>query len=506
LVWRQLELYATKTQGAGVISRKELSRVHDITTELDNEVQHLERLLSYNLATTPRKRRGLIDFGGQVLKFLFGTATHSEVQDLQSIVSKYEDQGDDTIHALTAQLTLIRTVDKETRQNTVDLLDQARILRQILFEVINVNRTLLDADDRLEAAFEIQRNISSSMRELEFTALRLQQELTQLHEGLDVTSSGRLSSVLIPPNNLSALLQQIALRLPRDVSFITNTDIDNMYVYYDVACVQAYATAGAIRFIVRIPLRGADCIMTLYRVEPLPTFYTLIKRPIQIETETTYFAVTENRQYYALLKEVDVEKCEHGLITICEANFPLIHKRVPSCMSALYFGQINVAYTLCRKLILQENFKPVWIYAKNKNAFWVYSLPAPTRVTKTCKVNGTTKSNDMMLTGAGILQENTNCQYFSEAFILLPETDSYANFTLTVGHIIAPDLPQLVSTEENHQLEEYSEEANSTLRALEAMMRRDTSTNQQNYVELKSFNPYDRTEKICSTHYSMDHH
>jgi hypothetical protein len=205
LVWRQLELYATKPQGAGVISWKELSRVHDITTELDNEVQNLERLLPYNLATTPRKRRGLIDFGGQVLKFLFGTATHSEVQDLQSIVSKYEDQGDDTIHALKAQLTLIRTVDKETRQNTVDLLNQARILRQIVFEVINVNCTLLNADDRLEAAFEIQRNISSSMRELEFTALRLQQELMQLHEGLDVTSSGRLSSVLIPPNNVGTI-------------------------------------------------------------------------------------------------------------------------------------------------------------------------------------------------------------------------------------------------------------------------------------------------------------
>jgi hypothetical protein len=200
-----------------MINWKELSRVNDITLELDNEIQNLERLLPYNQAKNPRKRRGLINFGGQVLKFLFGTATHSEVQDLQSIVSKYEGQSEDTIHAVNAQLTLIKTVDKETRQNTVDLLEQARILRQIVLEIININRTLVAEEDRFETIFEIQRNISSSMRELEFTALRLQQELMQLHEGLDVTSSGRLSSVLIPPNNLSALLQQIALRLPRDV-------------------------------------------------------------------------------------------------------------------------------------------------------------------------------------------------------------------------------------------------------------------------------------------------
>jgi hypothetical protein len=200
-----------------VINWKELSRVHDITSELDNELQNLERLLPYNQAKTPRKRRGLIDVGGQVLKLLFGTATHSEVQDLQPIVSKYEGQSEDNIHALKAQLALIKTVHKETRKNTVDLLERARILRQIVLEIVNVNRTLLAENDRLESAFQIQRNLSSSMRELEFTELRLQQELMQLHEGLDVTSSGRLSSVLIPPNNLSALLQQIASRLPRDV-------------------------------------------------------------------------------------------------------------------------------------------------------------------------------------------------------------------------------------------------------------------------------------------------
>jgi hypothetical protein len=59
--------------------------------------------------------------------------------------------------------------------------------------------------------------------------------------------------------------------------------------------------------------------------------------------------------------------------------------------------------------------------------------------------------------------------------------------------------------EENHQLEQYSEEANSTLRALESMMRRDTATNQQNYVELKSLNPHYSAETLYATYDSMDH-
>ncbi|KDR16988.1 hypothetical protein L798_09317 [Zootermopsis nevadensis] len=449
--------------------------------ELDKEISNLEKLLP---GRATRHRRGLIDFGGQALKFLFGTATSAEVQDLQSIVSKFDNKNDDIIHAVQAQLTLLRTVDKETRQNTVDLLNLARVLKQLTIDVINANFSFTTAIDKLTTMVAIQKNVSRHMRELEFAALRLQQELIQLQEGLDVTSLGRLSSVLLPPSNLSSLLGQIALKLPRDVSLITNTEIDNMYIYYDIAKVQVYATESSIRLVVRIPLRGADRAMSLYKVEPLPTFSALLNRLMQLEPQVKYFAVTENRQCYALLKQADIQNCKHGLLTICDATFPLIHKRVGSCTSALYFGQDEVAHDFCRKLILRPNFKPVWIYAKGKMPFWVYSLPTSTRVTKTCKVNGTNYSKDMILNGAGILQEDINCQYFSESFILLPVTDSYSNFTLTTGNVIAPELPQLMSDEENQQLETYRDEANSTLATLESVMRRDTSTHQQKYIEL----------------------
>jgi transcription initiation factor TFIID subunit TAF12 len=135
---------------------------------------------------------------------------------LQSVVSNYENQKEDIIHAVKSQLTLLQTVDKETKQNTVDLLNVARTLRQVVFDVVYLNRTISSVTDKTRIAFEVQKNISRTMRELEFTVLRLQQELMQLHEGIDISSSGRLSSVLVPPNNISSLLQQTALKLPRD--------------------------------------------------------------------------------------------------------------------------------------------------------------------------------------------------------------------------------------------------------------------------------------------------
>jgi hypothetical protein len=88
--------------------------------------------------------------------------------------------------------------------------------------------------------------------------------------GLDVTSTGKLSAELLPPHNLSLILQQVALRLPTDVSLLARTSIEYMFIYFEVAKAQAYATPTEIRLVIRLPLRGTDRVMNLYRTEPLP--------------------------------------------------------------------------------------------------------------------------------------------------------------------------------------------------------------------------------------------
>jgi hypothetical protein len=55
------------------------------------------------------------------------------------------------------------------------------------------------------------------------------------------------------------------------------------------------------------------------------------------------------------------------------------------------------------------------------------------KVTKTCRVNGTTRSTDIDLEDAGILYVEENCQVFSESFLLLPTMNGYTNVTLTPG-------------------------------------------------------------------------
>jgi len=78
-------------------------------------------------------------------------------------------------------------------------------------------------------------NASQIIKELKFYNLQLQQEFIKIRQGLDVTSTGKLSAELLPPHNLSQILQQVALRLPTDVSLLAGTSLEDMFVYYKVA-------------------------------------------------------------------------------------------------------------------------------------------------------------------------------------------------------------------------------------------------------------------------------
>ena len=136
-------------------------------------------------------------------------------------------------------------------------------------------------------------------------------------------------------------MQQVALRLPTDVSLIAGTNLEDMFVYYETAKVQAYATPSEIRVIIPLPLRGADRVMNLYRTEPLPIYEPLLERRIQIQPESMYMALSESRQYSSLLTPADLRKCQKGLFTICESEFPLYHKRLLHVREPFILGNMT---------------------------------------------------------------------------------------------------------------------------------------------------------------------
>ena len=65
-----------------------------------------------------RRKRGLLNFGGDLLHFLFGTATSAEMQVLHQTIESIKEQQATITHSIEHQLTYTKELDENVMQNT----------------------------------------------------------------------------------------------------------------------------------------------------------------------------------------------------------------------------------------------------------------------------------------------------------------------------------------------------------------------------------------------------
>ena len=113
-------------------------------------------------------------------------------------------------------------------------------------------------------------NIDHSDCDLDVYKRQAEYELSKLMTGLDVTSNGRLSSLLIPPDKLSKILSSVSQELTHDLSLIASTKLEEMYIYYELADIHAIYQTKYIKLIIEIPLKTENRLLDLYSVKSLP--------------------------------------------------------------------------------------------------------------------------------------------------------------------------------------------------------------------------------------------
>ena len=76
--------------------------------QLNSELADVEQLLPMT-----RPKPGLLNFGGNVLNFLFGTATNAEMQVTYQAVETIKEQQTAITHSIEHQLTYTKEFDKK---------------------------------------------------------------------------------------------------------------------------------------------------------------------------------------------------------------------------------------------------------------------------------------------------------------------------------------------------------------------------------------------------------
>jgi hypothetical protein len=437
----------------------ELNRLDAMVKELDNDLRNFQKLLVEEVQsrnTGTRNKRGVMNVLGYGMKYLFGTADARVVKRLSGVCDELHAFEAKMAHVTEQQLTYIRTLDEMTKQNVRDTVDLARTLR---VSIRNFSVQLGEAEANVIATQDMivkQVKYSAAIREIEMDIIELKFGLIHLQESLDVTSAGKLSSVLINPYNLSVILQQVSLQLPAGLSMLTGLTVEEMYVYYTVAEVHAVATSKNIRLLIDIPLKATDRYFELYQVHSLPFFHKGIRKFMMIDEMFVYLAVAESRQFFAIFSPYLLSKCKQEIYTVCPSDVVLRTAGEQHCLTALFLGKEDIALRKCKRLVLNDSFEPIWIRSPDYS-YWIYSLSSPQKITVQCHETGSPpnsqSSYQTLIEGTAVLLNSSSCYIHAETFKLLPHSSGQTMVNLTRRHIKLPDIDNVLNSWEERVLQ-----------------------------------------------------
>jgi hypothetical protein len=96
----------------------------------------LELKLHYFQQFLPKRdrRRGLINFGGNVLRTIFGTALYTDVHLLHDTLNELQSSNSDIVHSLSNQVTYAKKLDTTTQVNANAIANLSSIVKDIVLQ------------------------------------------------------------------------------------------------------------------------------------------------------------------------------------------------------------------------------------------------------------------------------------------------------------------------------------------------------------------------------------
>ncbi|XP_046383291.1 uncharacterized protein LOC124153927 [Ischnura elegans] len=394
-----------------------------LLNEANNIMTQLWRMES-TLSQNPRQKRGLINLGGDALKFLFGTLNDDDLLQLNRQISALGESNRKTAHLVQAQATLINTTYAITEKNAENLRNIVKIADSITEQL----KAIEGAEHIVTRAIQQMQALSGSLRLLETVLGQVRSELNLFKLAWETTIDLRLSPYFLSPMDLHNTLKQIAPQLQANTQFPLPLELSSVYSYYALARVTYETRDKAVRLFVRFPLQTHDHYFTLFRAISLPVRIPRSNTSLFIVPKSPYLAVANNMLRHFNMDEADLNTCNHGPITVCPPRRHLTIYPQTSCLYSLFTNEEHPNDCDTR---LTTQPTPV-LFRTQATDHWVYSMPTPTKLTQRCPGTPSTYTlTELMLDGVGTFKLPDGCT----AVIAGQELPSYStHYTRVDGH------------------------------------------------------------------------
>jgi hypothetical protein len=200
----------------------ELKQIETLLDMLEPKQQTFQQILPrlYN-------RRGLVNLGGNVLKFMFCTAVVTDVHQLHETLDDLQSRNSDVVHSLTDQLAYFKKLDTLSKLNTDVLMNLSSTVKDVVIQSHDSFQQTARDISWLNVTLHEQSEVYTTIRQLKFALLLLIQEVKENFFALRRILQGKLTIALVDPVTLHKILRNISLHLPENCELIAESKCGN---------------------------------------------------------------------------------------------------------------------------------------------------------------------------------------------------------------------------------------------------------------------------------------
>lgn len=373
--------------------------------------QSLSHIISNDVPT--RFKRSL-EFGGEILKFFFGTLDADDARKYDAAINAYQKNEHelynlmkDNIHIVKSSISSFNSTIAKLNQNEIKINSQINKLNDILSEVTKDN-------DRLVYSTKLNNLINI----IEGSLLTLSNFLDSIINSILFSKVNVLHPSVLSPTKLYNELNKRSSSISNKLDFPVSLTLDNIHTLIDVSKLIAYYYNDKIIFVIQIPLIF-PIKYVIHKIIPLPTphdksassTFALIT-PIK-----PYIALTDDRLHYTMLDSMQQCYKLSSDRSICPYKSVFSSITNPSCETKLLTEVVLSLPKQCNSKLL---YGLIDIWHKLENNRWIYVQSNMNKLSIKCNDN----IKDYSIQGTGILSLSENCIAFSKTIRLEPSSSS----------------------------------------------------------------------------------
>ena len=171
-----------------------------------------------------------------------------------------------------------------------------------------------------------------------------------LYEYTRVLSTQQINPLIIPPDMLRYVLEQVKDGIRSNVGLMLSEDpTQNIWTYYNIIKVTPIVMDDYLMVILTIPLIDSSLGVNLYKVYNLPMLHPKLQIQVEYQLEGAYFATHMHGMYATIPKETDIKLCMMSQGHLCMFDEPLYPvEKIEWCLYALFMNDLSKIDLNCK--------------------------------------------------------------------------------------------------------------------------------------------------------------